>query len=342
MNDLLQKIKTKVPIGLCQLIKARYSNVKFPHAVQFNITFRCNQRCSYCGIYNDNRIEMTTGQIYKMIDEFVRLGTSRLSFTGGEPLIREDFIDVAQYARERGLFVSLATNGSLISKVIDKLSCVNSINITLDGIEHIHDSQRGKGNFKKVLEAVELIKDKGIPMYIVSVITKNNCTHIKEILELSKSLGVKVLLQPVFFSEQSHANNLEGYTNTKYDDQALIKTLDQLIDLKKRGNASVILSKRYYQNVKKTILHEKKIRCHNAGSLFCTISPDGRVAPCNLLVRDLRWLNGNELGFSNAFVDMPGINCEGCLSSFLDIDYLYSMKFDVVWNYYKHYLKLLT
>ena len=102
-----------------------------------------------------------------------------------------------------------------------------------------------------------------------------------------------------------------------------------------------MLSKRYYHNVINAIKDETKIRCSNAGSLFCTISPDGRVAPCNLLVRDIRWLNGNEIGFRKAFMDMPSINCDGCLSSFLDIDGLYSLKPDVAWNYYKHYLKIL-
>ncbi len=340
--NTMDKLKSKIPIGLYHLIKARFFNVKFPHAIQFNITFKCNQRCLYCGIYNDDRYEMTTEQIYKMIDEFAELGTSRLSITGGEPLVRKDFPKVVQHARERGLFVSLATNGSLVAKRIYDLNDVNSVNMTLDGPESIHDEQRGKGNFREVLNAIELLKHKGIPVYIVSVITRKNCMLTHDILELARSLDIKALLQPVFFSEQSHANNLEGYMNIKYDDKAMVETLDYLIKLKEQGDACLILSKRYYRNVKESIIKGGKIRCLNAGSLFCTISPDGRVAPCNLLVRDLRWLNGNEIGFRKAFMDMPPINCGGCLSSFLDIDDLYALKPDVAWNYYKHYLKILT
>src|SRR4030067_3642615 len=341
MNTLLKKIRTKVPIGLYHLVKSRFLRVKFPHAIQFNITFKCNQHCAYCGIYKENRAEMTTEQICRMIDQFAELGTSRLSITGGEPLLREDFTEVVKYAREKGLFVSLATNGSLIEKHIDGLKYVNSVNMTLDGPEPVQYQQRGKGNFKKGIRAVELIKKMGIPVYIVSVITKNNCINIHKILELARSLNIKVLLQPVFFAEQSHANNLEGYANARYDDKIMIETLDYLIRLKEEGDQSVILSKRYYMNVKKSIPSETKIKCRNAGSLFCKISPDGRVAPCNLLVRDMRWLNGNEVGFKKAFINIPEVNCGGCISSFLDIDDLYSLKLDVAWNYYKHYLKLL-
>ena len=342
MKTLFKKIRAKVPIGLYHLVKARFLRVKFPHAIQFNITFKCNQHCTYCGIYKENRPEMTTDQVCNMIDEFVEIGTSRLSITGGEPLLREDFTEVVKYARKKGLFVSLATNGSLIEKHIDGLKYVNSVNMTLDGPESIHDAQRGKGNFKTVLNAIKLLKGLKIPVYIVSVITKNNCDRFQEILELARSLDIRALMQPIFFSEQSHANNLKGYLNSKYDEQSMVETLDKLMHLKKNGDDTIILSNRYYSDVKKSILSGKKIRCCNAGSLFCTVSPDGRVAPCNLLVKDMRWLNGNEIGFSKAFMNMPDINCDGCLSSFIDIDYLYSLKVDVAWNYYKHYLTLLV
>jgi len=285
---------------------------------------------------------MTSEQIYKMIDEFVDAGTARLSITGGEPLLRKDFQDVVHYARKRGLFVSLATNASLVSNDVERLSEVNSVNVTLDGPELVHDMQRGEGNFKKVVNAVELIRNKGISIYINSVITRHNCAHIRDILELARSMDVKVLFQPVFFSEQSHANNIEGYKDTKYDNRLLADTMEELIKMKEQGNPYIMLSGRYYRNVINAVKTGEKIKCSNAGSLFCTISPDGRVAPCNLLVRDLRWLNGNEAGFKNAFLNMPEVNCEGCLSSFIDIDDIYSLKPDVIWNYYKHYLKLFS
>lgn len=340
--NTLSGIKSRIPLGLYRLLKAKILKSKFPHAIQFNITFKCNQRCMYCGIYNDTRQEMTTEQICRMIDEFVELGTARISFTGGEPLLRKDFPLIAGYARKQGLSVSLATNGSLVGKCIDALENINSVNMTLDGTEAIHDRQRGKGNFKIVMNAFELIRSKGIPVYFVSVITKNNCMRINELLELARSLDVKLIVQPVFYSEQSHASNLEGYMDAKYDDKIMMETLDQLIRLKEQGDSTLILSKRYYRNVKESIRQGKKMVCSHGGSLFCTISPDGRVAPCNLLVRDSRWLNGNEIGFRKAFINMPEIRCEGCLSSFMDIDDMYSFKIDVAWNYYKQYLKLYT
>ena len=332
---------SKIPIGAFKLIKARLFHAKFPHAVQLNITFKCNQRCAYCGIYEDKRNEMTTQEIYNMIDEFAELGTSRLSLTGGEPLLRKDFPEVVAYARKRKMFVSLATNGSMVPERIEDLKEVNSVNMTLDGLEPVHDQQRGKGNFKKVLLALELVKKNKIPVYVNMVITKNNGTQVEDVLQIARSLDIKLLIQPVFYAEQSHAGNLEKYLNTKYEDQDMIETLDQLIRLKDKGDPSIMLSKRYYTKVKESIMHNIPVKCCYGGMLYCTVSPDGRVAPCNLFARDMRWLNGNEVGFRNAFVNMPDINCEGCISSFIDFDDLYDLKPDVVWNYYKHYLKLV-
>ena len=342
MNALFNRVKSKIPIGLFKLIKARFLNVKFPHAIQFNITFRCNQRCVYCGIYNDKREEMGTESICKMIDEFVSMGTSRLSLTGGEPLMRKDLPEVIRYARSRGLFVSLATNGSLVPKRIGELSGVNSVNMTLDGPKHIHDKQRGSGNFEKVLVALELLKRKKIPTYLVTVLTRNNCGLLEQILQIAKSLDVRLLIQPVFYVEQSHANNLEGFLYNKCDDKEMIEALGKLIRLKEQRDPNIILSKRYYRKVISCTKQGVKMVCRNGGSLFCTISPEGRVAPCNLLVRDKRWLNGNEVGFRKAFFDMPTIKCSGCISSLIDIDDMYSLKPDVVWNYYGHYLSIYS
>ncbi|MCP4985048.1 MAG: radical SAM protein, partial [Colwellia sp.] len=104
MNALIKKIKSRIPIGLFKLFQSKIVNVKFPHAIQLNLTFKCNQRCEYCGIYTDKRYEMTTQEVFKMIDEFVALGTSRISLTGGEPLTRKDFQEIVSYARKKGLF----------------------------------------------------------------------------------------------------------------------------------------------------------------------------------------------------------------------------------------------
>ncbi len=338
----VQKITSRIPIGAFKLIRARCFHSKFPHAIQLNITFRCNQRCVYCEIYKDKRYEMTTPEIQSMIDQFAELGTSRFSLTGGEPLLREDLSEVVSHARKRGMFVSVATNGSLVADRIEDMTGVNSVNMTLDGIEATHDQQRGKGNFKKVINALDLVRKKNIPAYVNMVITKNNHSQLKDVLQIVRSLDIKLLVQPVFYAEQSHAGSLEKYMDTKYEDRDMLETLNQLIRLKEKGDPSIMLSKRYYVRVRESIINNTPMKCRYGGMLYCTVSPDGRVGPCNLFARDTRWLNGNEVGYKKALMNMPEIGCGGCISSFIDFDDLYALKPDVIWNYYKHYLKLVA
>jgi len=276
---------------------------------------------------------MSTDQIFQMIDEFVEMGTMQFSITGGEPMLRKDLAKIVSHARNQGLFVSVATNGSLVPQRLDYLIDANSVNMTLDGPEEIHDLQRGKGDFKKVIRAAELLKENKIFFYINVVLTKNNCSRLPELLAIARSLQIRMMLQPVFYSKPSHASDLSGYQNTKYEDKEFLKTLDQLIEEKKKGNPHLLLSKTYYEDVKKNIQRKTKIVCKNGGGLFSTVSPEGNVTPCNLLVKGSRWNNGLEIGFRRAYFQMPPINCAGCISSLIDFDDVYNLKLEPVWNF---------
>jgi MoaA/NifB/PqqE/SkfB family radical SAM enzyme len=323
------------PRSVVKLVKARFFNKKFPHSVSFNITYHCNLRCDYCASYEDRTPEMSTDQIFQMIDELVEMGTTRFSITGGEPMLRKDLGEVVSHARSRGLFVSVATNGSFLPHRLDYLRDVNSVNMTLDGPEEIHDSQRGKGDFKKVIRAAELLRENGIFYYLNVVLTKNNCSMLPELLAIARSLKVRMMLQPVFYSKPSHASDLKGYKKTKYEDKEFFDTLDQLIEEKKKGNPYILLSKNYYEEVKENIQRKTKIVCKNGGGLFLTVSPEGNVTPCNLLVKGSRWNNGLEMGFRRAYFNMPPVNCAGCISSLIDFDDVYNLKLDPVWNFLK-------
>lgn len=336
---MLDAIKKKVPIGAVNLLLAKAFKKKFPHAVQLNLNYRCNLRCTYCNIYEDTRPEMSTEEIFQMLDSFARMGASRLSITGGEPMLRKDIAEVISHAKKLGMFVSLATNGNMVARRINYIREVDSVNMTLDGPESIHDLQRGRGQFRKVLEAGQVLKENNIPFYFNTVLTKNNCDRLDEILDIIRGMGAKVMLQPVFYSEESHAGDLEGYRETRYENEQLIAALEKLIALKNAGDDIILLSKRYYQNVINSVRRNEMMFCKNGGSMFVTVSPDGHVTPCNLLSRGEKWLKGSSVGFEEAYKKMPCVDCDGCISSFMDIDDLYDLKPDVVWNYYRHFLK---
>ena len=104
-----------------------------PFKVDWEITYRCNLRCSHCyqtGASGEK--ELTTEEIYSALDELADLGCLYLTFTGGEILLREDLFDIAKYARKKEFAIRLFTNGTLIDeKVADKIKNLSPLSVEI-------------------------------------------------------------------------------------------------------------------------------------------------------------------------------------------------------------------
>jgi len=90
-----------------------------PFLIVWNFTKQCNLRCKHCYENAGPKPapdELTTEEAKRAIDEFANAGVVALSFSGGEPLVRKDFFEVAKYAAEKEFYVSVASNGTLITK----------------------------------------------------------------------------------------------------------------------------------------------------------------------------------------------------------------------------------
>src|SRR5438874_2857199 len=85
-----------------------------PLAVQVDLTYRCNERCVHCYLDHDDHGEMTTTEIKHLLDELADAGVFILTLSGGEILMRRDFFEILEYARQLTLCVKLKTNGVLI------------------------------------------------------------------------------------------------------------------------------------------------------------------------------------------------------------------------------------
>lgn len=172
---------------------------RIPLVVSWKITERCNYRCQYCGYgQGDSSVsELTTEEVFKIIDQLSLAGTGKIGFTGGEPLIRDDFGDILEYCFKRGISVGVNTNGSLIKKHLQKLGRLKMINLSLDGPKDINDSIRGKGSFDKVMEAIKIAREKDVDrIELTAVLSKANVNSIEYLLNLAQSLKVNIIFQP--------------------------------------------------------------------------------------------------------------------------------------------------
>ena len=118
-----------------------------------------------------------------------------LSFSGGEPLINRDFWEVAEYAASKGFYISVATNGTLISEKVAKRMKkvgIRYVEISLDGPNaEIHDEFRGvKGAFNATIRGIKNAKAAGLDVGIATTATHENSDSIPEILKLARELKV--------------------------------------------------------------------------------------------------------------------------------------------------------
>jgi len=164
--------------------------------VDVYITENCNLHCRHCAITDSLRRDsnFTTEQIFRIIDRVEEAGAGSLSITGGEPLLREDCLEILAYAASR-VKTSLATNATLITERVARFLADLGlmIQISLDGSrESIHDYMRGEGAFSRAMRAVELLVKLGMQerMSFCVTVSRNNLKDVRALLKLASEIGV--------------------------------------------------------------------------------------------------------------------------------------------------------
>jgi len=185
-----------------------------PFLVVWNYTNACNLRCKHCYQRADKPTldEMTTKERFAVVDQLDENNVSALAFSGGEPLMRKDLYKVARYAYDKGLYVSVATNGTILTKDVAirlKNSGVSYVEISLDGAtKETHESFRGvKGCFEKTLRGIRNSVEAGIYTCIATTATKHNLNEIPKIIDLAKKIGVKRVVVFQFYTDWSRKRN---------------------------------------------------------------------------------------------------------------------------------------
>jgi radical SAM protein with 4Fe4S-binding SPASM domain len=151
-----------------------------PIVGELDLTRRCNLQCKHCYCYQDhNKKELTTDEVYRILDEITDAGCLWLLFTGGEPLIRPDFLDIYTYAKKKGLVITLFTNGTLVTpEIADYLRewPPFSVEISIYGaIQKTHESVTGvPGSYKRCLDGIEMLIQRDIPLKLKTMIITLN------------------------------------------------------------------------------------------------------------------------------------------------------------------------
>jgi radical SAM protein with 4Fe4S-binding SPASM domain len=168
--------------------------------IDIELTERCNNDCIHCCINRPvadasaRAREMTTGQVRDLLEQIADLGCLQVRFTGGEPLLRPDFEDLYVHARRLGLFVSIFTNACLITpRLADTLKRIpprGEIEVTAYGMrkESYEAVTRTHGSFARFRRGLDLLRERGVPFIIRSVLLPQNRHEIDELAAWTVSI----------------------------------------------------------------------------------------------------------------------------------------------------------
>lgn len=192
-------------IFFLSLVYCRFFGINKPLFVVLVTNNLCDFKCTYCyGNYGHRKgiPDFTTKELLKIIDELKEMGTRILTLHGGESLLRKDFGEILNYAKLKGFYVSVNSNGTLVPKRIDELKCVDNLCISMDGREESNDKNRGKGSFKKAVAAIETARENSIPVVVSATLTKDNMMDMEYLAELGKEKGFRIQYSILYNSNE--------------------------------------------------------------------------------------------------------------------------------------------
>jgi MoaA/NifB/PqqE/SkfB family radical SAM enzyme len=168
-------------------------------------TIRCNLRCKGCYAQNYKKEDDLSFEILdRVIKEAKEMGVVFFTILGGEPFIREDLFDI--YRKHSDTYFQVYTNGTLIDeRIAQKLIKVGNVipQISIEGFEKETDDRRGKGVFEKVMKAMDILKEKGVPFGYSTCVTRKNAETVTSdkfidlMIEKGALIGWYFLYMPV-------------------------------------------------------------------------------------------------------------------------------------------------
>ena len=184
------------------------STERIPLSGSIELTFRCNLRCvhCYCNLPLNDReaidTELETEEVYHILDQIADAGCLWLLITGGEPLLRKDFLDIYAYIKNKGIIPTLFTNGTLLTpEIADALAewPPLDVEITLYGVtKEIYERVTGiPGSFARCQKGIDLLLERHIPLGLKTMATTVNQAEIAGMQAYTDKLGVSFRFDPL-------------------------------------------------------------------------------------------------------------------------------------------------
>ena len=302
------------------------SNV--PISVNISVTDRCNFSCTHCNIPKRQSKELTTKEIFTLIDALDKAGTMKISLCGGEPLLRQDIGQIIDYIKSKKITVNIVTNGALVRQKINEIKNLDFIILSYDGSPQAQKNVRGEKAYNLGLDAIEAAKSHNIKVITATVLSKDNIHEVDSILELAEQKGFLCEFHPIY------SYNLSGGSvkDLLPDKKDMAKTAEKLKKIKRKDPLErIVLSSATLDHLR-FWPHFKKQKCW-AGNAYIYIDTDGRMYPCIQMIG----LTDGVPFFSGPLAEglkaMKRLPCKGCWClPNVECNYLFSLNPKVIWN----------
>ncbi|MDI9610668.1 MAG: radical SAM protein [Archaeoglobaceae archaeon] len=283
-----------------------FSSALIPIVV-WNITDRCNLKCVHCYAKTGFRAkELSTEECKRIITELAEFKVPLILFSGGEPLMREDIFEIAEFAKKKNIKVVLSTNGTLIDKdTAEELKVFDYVGISLDGVK-IHDKFRGMdGAFETSLNALK-ISNEVVMTGVRFTLTKYNFLELPELLNLARENEISrfCLYHLVPSGNASFKDDVDNIIRKRVIDYMISQAEREGMEILTVDNPSDGIY--VYQKTKdERVLEFLKYRGgDNSGVRLVCIDPEGNVHP-NQFWRDYNAGNLLKRSFKEIWIKDP-------------------------------------
>lgn len=262
----------------------RLAGKRYPIAGQFELTDRCNLSCVHCyinqpaGCQAARSNEMSTDQVFYLLDEIARAGCLFLVLTGGEPLLRPDFKEIYMHAKRRGLVVTLFTNATLMTEdIADMLAYARAhvVDITLYGAtrETYESVTQVKGSFERCMRGICLLKERNVRLGLKTIVLTKNRHELDDMRKFADNLGVELRYDGVIWPRLDGAEQPLQYR----------LSIDEMLAMDRETPERVMEWKKQFDAFKDVQARNENVFSCGAGLRSFHINSRGQMNICTMV-----------------------------------------------------------
>jgi AdoMet-dependent heme synthase len=188
-------------MSLMETVVQRALSLRVPLSVQLDLTYRCNEHCEHCYLDHQDRGELKTQEVKRILQQLADAGVFFLTISGGEPFLRRDLFEILQHARYLHFNIKLKTNAVLIrqqdAQRLRELA-VEQVQVSVYSTRaEIHDGvTKLPGSLPATIAGIRLLRRAGIKVSVANVLMSSNAQDSENVRKLSSELGAHYTLDP--------------------------------------------------------------------------------------------------------------------------------------------------